>query len=265
MIDSLSISVVRLDQVFRQASQSQIVRSAHAVNAGRMPELERQDESDFYFVETRNSDDAQKRLLTIVTQRIGARFGLDSLREVQVLCPMHRGQLGTQQLNLELQRWFNQSRSDASTVTRDGVSFGPGDKVMQVVNNYDKDVYNGDIGWIVTIDRDAQTLDASFEGSLVRYEFDELDQLNLAYAITIHKSQGSEYPAVVIPLLTEHYIMLKRNLLYTAMTRGAKLVVLVGQRRALEIAIRSADDRRRTTKLKDWLIEASNEQSADRE
>jgi exodeoxyribonuclease V alpha subunit len=257
MIDSQSIPVVRLDQVFRQASQSQIVRSAHAVNAGRMPELEREDGSDFYFVETRDRDDAQKRLLTIVTERIGARFGLDSLRDVQVLCPMHRGQLGTQQLNLELQRWFSRGRSDANTVTRDGAKFGPGDKVMQVVNNYDKDVYNGDIGWIETIDRDAQTLDVNFEDTRTRYEFDELDQLNLAYAITIHKSQGSEYPAVVIPLLTEHYIMLKRNLLYTAMTRGAKLVVVVGQRRALEIAIRSSDDRRRTTKLRDWLMEPS--------
>ena len=255
IIDSQSIPVVRLDQVFRQAAQSQIVRSAHAVNAGRMPEREQADESDFYFVETRDSEDAQRRLLTIVTERIEARFGLDSLRDVQVLCPMHRGLVGTQQLNLELQSHFNRDRSDASTVTRGDSKFGPGDKVMQVVNNYDKDVYNGDIGWVEAIDRDAETLDATFEGRRVQYEFDELDQLNLAYAITIHKSQGSEYPAVVIPVLTEHYVMLKRNLLYTAMTRGKQLVVLVGQRRALEIAIRSSDDRRRTTKLQDWLSE----------
>jgi exodeoxyribonuclease V alpha subunit len=253
MIDSDAVAVVRLEQIFRQAAESQIVRNAHAVNAGQMPELEPSEASDFYFVETRDSQDAVKRLLTIVGERIPARFGLDPMREVQVLCPMHRGRAGTQQLNLDLQKLLNPAHSGSASVTQGGSTYFPGDKVMQVVNNYDKDVYNGDVGWVEKIDRDAQTLEISFEDRPVRYEFDELDQLTLAYAITIHKSQGSEYPAVVMPLLTEHFIMLKRNLLYTGMTRGKQLVVLLGQRRALELAIRATDDLHRTTKLKDWL------------
>jgi exodeoxyribonuclease V alpha subunit len=253
MIDSKAIAVVKLEQIFRQAAESQIVRNAHAVNAGQLPDLEPTQAGDFYFVETRDSEDAAKRLLTIVGERIPARFGLDPMRDVQVLCPMHRGRTGTEQLNLELQKLLNPAFGRSTSVTQGGSTFFPGDKVMQIVNNYDLDVYNGDIGWIERIDQDARVIDASFEHHSVRYDFDDLDQLTLAYGITIHKSQGSEYPAVVMPLLTEHYIMLRRNLLYTGMTRGKQLVVLLGQRRALELAIRNTDDLHRTTKLKDWL------------
>ena len=253
MIDSKAVAVVRLERVFRQAAESQIVRNAHTINAGHMPELEASESSDFYFVETRDGEDAVNRLLTIVSERIPARFDLDPMRDVQVLCPMHRGRAGTERLNIELQKLLNPIRSQTASVTRGESTYFPGDKVMQIVNNYDLDVYNGDVGWIERIDRDAQTLDASFEDRSVRYNFDDLDQLTHAYAITIHKSQGSEYPAVVMPLLTEHYIMLRRNLLYTGMTRGKQLVVLLGQRRALELAIRGVDDLHRTTKLKDWL------------
>ena len=253
MIDSDAIAVVRLTEIFRQAAKSQIIRNAHAVNSGVLPDLTRNDGDDFYFVETSDGADAQARLLKIVAERIPARFDLDPMRDVQVLCPMHRGHAGTQTLNDELKRLLNPTPEASPTVMRDGTSFATGDKVMQVVNNYDKDVYNGDVGWIDSIDPDAETLDIGFEDRVVRYEFEEADQLNLAYAITIHKAQGSEYPAVVIPVLTEHYMMLKRNLVYTGMTRGKQLVVMLGQRRALEIAVRGADDQRRTTKLADWL------------
>ena len=253
MIDSKAIAVVKLEQIFRQAAESQIVRNAHAVNAGQMPELEAASDGDFYFVETRDCEDTAKRLLKIVGERIPARFGLDPVRDVQVLCPMHRGRTGTQQLNLELQKLLNPAFGQSSSVTRGGSTYFPGDKVMQIVNNYDLDVYNGDIGWIEKIDQAEKVVEASFENRSVRYDFDELDQLTLAYGITIHKSQGSEYPAVVMPLLTEHYIMLRRNLLYTGMTRGKQLVVILGQRRALELAIRNTDDLYRTTKLREWL------------
>ncbi|MFT5695136.1 MAG: exodeoxyribonuclease V alpha subunit, partial [Myxococcota bacterium] len=242
-----------LDTVFRQAATSQIITSAHAVNAGQLPSTESVEGSDFYFIETRDSEDTERRLLSVVSERIPARFGLDPMRDVQVLSPMHRGRVGTQNLNARLQSLLKRPHSAEESIERDGATLGPGDKIMQVSNNYDKDVYNGDIGWVSSIDREAQTLIASFDGRTIRYEFDELDQVNLAYAITIHKSQGSEYPAAVIPVVTDHFVMLKRNLLYTAMTRGKQLVVLLGQRRALEIAVRSIADQRRTTKLQEWL------------
>lgn len=253
MIDSEAVPVVRLDTVFRQAATSQIITSAHAVNAGQLPSTESVEGSDFYFIETRDSEDTERRLLSVVSERIPARFGLDPMRDVQVLSPMHRGRVGTQNLNARLQSLLKRPHSAEESIERDGATLGPGDKIMQVSNNYDKDVYNGDIGWVSSIDREAQTLIASFDGRTIRYEFDELDQVNLAYAITIHKSQGSEYPAAVIPVVTDHFVMLKRNLLYTAMTRGKQLVVLLGQRRALEIAVRSIADQRRTTKLQEWL------------
>ena len=253
MIESRALPVVRLTEIFRQAAESQIVQNAHAVNAGSLPNLTTTQDSDFFFVETRDSDDTQARILKIVAERIPARFGLDPMRDVQVLCPMHRGSVGTQSLNAVLKQTLNPTSNSAPKLSRDGVDFAQGDKVMQVINNYDKDVYNGDVGWVGAIDLEAKTADIKYESRVVRYAIDELDQINLAYAITIHKSQGSEYPAVVIPLLTEHFVMLKRNLLYTAMTRGKQLVVLLGQRRAIEIAVRGSDDLRRTTKLADWL------------
>jgi exodeoxyribonuclease V alpha subunit len=253
MLESRALPVVRLTEIFRQAAESEIVRNAHAVNAGDLPNLTTTQDSDFFFVETRDSDDTQARILKIVAERIPARFGLDPMRDVQVLCPMHRGSAGTQSLNAVLKQTLNPTSDSAPKLSRDGVDFTQGDKVMQVINNYDKDVYNGDIGWVGAIDLEGKTADIKYESRVVRYAIDELDQINLAYAITIHKSQGSEYPAVVIPFLTEHFVMLKRNLLYTAMTRGKQLVVLLGQRRAIEIAVRGSDDLRRTTKLADWL------------
>jgi len=252
-ISAGTLDVVRLTEVFRQASESQIIAAAHQINAGRMPVFASQPDADFHFVEAGDPDTAAQRIVTIVRERIPARFGLDPIRDVQVLCPMHRGRVGAQSLNLELQSVIHPPRLGEPSVERAGWRYSVGDKVMCVENDYDRDVFNGDVGRVIGIDVERSQLRVEFDGRGVAFPFDELDRLVLAYAITIHKSQGSEYPAVVIPLTTQHYPMLQRNLIYTGVTRGRRLVVLVGQRRALEIALRSADTRQRWSKLVDWL------------
>ena len=251
VIGAETVPVIRLTQVFRQAAQSRIITSAHRINAGAMPELTAPEGSDFYFVEADAPEDAARRLLAVVSARAPARFGLDPVRDVQVLCPMNRGSLGARALNVELQRVLNPP--GALRVERFGWTFGPGDKVMQVANSYERDVFNGDLGIVASIDPEEDVLTVRFEGRAVEYGFGELDELVLAYATTIHKAQGSEYPAVVIPLSTQHYAMLARNLLYTGVTRGKRLVVLVGSRRALAMAVRNGGARRRWSKLGEWL------------
>ena len=191
------------------------------------------------------------RIVELVQSRIPRRFGLNPIRDIQVLCPMNRGGVGARSLNIELQAALNPSGE--TKVERFGWTFAPGDKVMQIENDYDKEVYNGDIGYVEGVDVDEGELTASFDGRTVTYGFGELDTLVPAYATTIHKSQGSEYPAVVIPVLTQHYAMLQRNLLYTGVTRGKKLVVLVGQPKAVAIAVKNASGRRRWSKLDEWL------------
>jgi exodeoxyribonuclease V alpha subunit len=257
-IASDAIRVVRLSEVFRQSTQSQIIRAAHDINAGRMPALEAAADADFHFVEADDPDTAAQRIVTVVRDRIPARFGLDPLREVQVLCPMHRGRVGAQSLNLELQDAIHPVQLGQPSVERMGSRFSAGDKIMCIENDYERDVFNGDVGRVVEVDVERAELIAEFDDRQVAYPFDELDRLVLAYAITIHKSQGSEYPAVVIPLTTQHYPMLQRNLIYTGVTRGRKLVVLVGQRRALAIALRNADAGQRWSKMKDWLRESGS-------
>lgn len=253
IIGSGAIPVVRLTEVFRQAAQSKIITSAHRVNRGQMPDLAKPDgESDFYFVPAEDPDQAVTRILEMVKSRIPKRFGLDPIRDIQVLCPMNRGGVGARSLNIELQAALNPSGNNK--VERFGSTFAPGDKVMQIENDYDKEVYNGDIGYVEGVDIDEGELTASFDGRTVTYLFGELDALVLAYAATIHKSQGSEYPAVIIPVLTQHYAMLQRNLLYTGITRGKRLVVLVGQRKAVAIAAKNVSGRRRWSKLNEWLI-----------
>ncbi|GBR58305.1 DNA helicase RecD/TraA [Acetobacter senegalensis DSM 18889] len=251
IIGSGAVPVVRLTEVFRQAAQSRIITNAHRINEGTMPELSAEEGSDFYFVEATEPEVGLRKLLAVVRDRIPARFGLDPVRDVQVLCPMNRGGLGARSLNIELQQALN-SPGEVK-VERFGWTYGPGDKVMQIANDYDRDVFNGDLGVIDRIDVEEDELTVLFDGREVVYGFGELDELVLAYATTIHKSQGSEYPAVVIPLVTQHYAMLARNLLYTGVTRGRKLVVLVGQKKALAIAVRNQGGRRRWSKLREWL------------
>ena len=252
IIESGAIPVARLTEVFRQAAQSQIIINAHRINEGTIPDLRKPEgESDFYFVPADDPETAVPRILDLVRARIPQRFGLDPIRDIQVLCPMNRGGVGARSLNIELQAALNPAGE--RKVERFGWTFAPGDKVMQIENDYDKEVYNGDIGYIDDVDPDDGELTASFDGRIVTYGFGELDTLVPAYAATIHKSQGSEYPAVVIPVMTQHYAMLQRNLLYTGVTRGKRLVVLVGQKKAAAIAAKNISGRRRWSKLNEWL------------
>lgn len=252
IIASGPVPVVRLTEVFRQAAESRIITSAHRINQGSIPDLSKPEgDSDFYFVQADDPETAVQRIVDLVKTRIPQRFGLDPIRDIQVLCPMNRGGVGARSLNIELQAALNPAGD--RKVERFGWTFAPGDKVMQIENDYDKDVYNGDIGYIDDVDPDAGELMASFDGRAVTYGFGELDTLVPAYAATIHKSQGSEYPAVVIPVMTQHYTMLQRNLLYTGVTRGKRLVVLVGQKKAVAIAVRNVSGRRRWSKLNEWL------------
>jgi exodeoxyribonuclease V alpha subunit len=251
VIASGAMPVVRLTEVFRQAAESRIIVNAHRINQGLMPSLTPIEGGDFYFVDAADAEEGVQKLLAIVQERIPKRFGFDPIGGIQVLCPMNRGGLGARSLNIELQNALNPPGE--IRVERFGWTFCPGDKVMQVENDYDKDVYNGDLGMVSRIDMEESEVSVEFDGREVIYGFGELDELVLAYATTIHKSQGSEYPAVVIPLSTQHYPMLQRNLVYTGVTRGKRLVVLVGQRKALAIAVKGARARRRWSKLQDWL------------
>ena len=255
VIASGAIRVVRLTEVFRQAAESRIVVNAHRINQGLMPELPAEGEaSDFYFVKAETPADGVARVLQVVKERIPRRFGLDPVRDVQVLCPMNRGGLGAHSLNIELQKILNPAREPS--VERFGWTYCIGDKVMQTENDYDKEVYNGDLGVVTRVDPDESEMAIDFDGRTVVYDFGELDEIALAYAVTIHKSQGSEYPAVVIPLTTQHYPMLERHLVYTGVTRGKQLVVLVGQPKALAIAVKGQHTRRRWSKLREWLAGA---------
>ena len=252
IINSAVVPMVRLTEVFRQAAESRIIVNAHRINRGLMPELQKPEEqSDFYFVPAEDPETAVARVVELVKTRIPRRFGLDPIQDIQVLCPMNRGGAGARSLNIELQKALNPAGE--RKVERFGWTFAPGDKVMQIENDYDKEVYNGDIGAVVDVDPIAGELAASFDGRSVTYGFGELDTLVPAYATTIHKSQGSEYPAVVIPVLTQHYPMLQRNLIYTGVTRGKRLVVLVGQKKAVAIAVRGAGTRRRWSRLQQCL------------
>jgi exodeoxyribonuclease V alpha subunit len=240
LIESGVVPVVRLTEVFRQAAHSQIITTAHRINEGQMPEATAKEaDSDFFFVERAEPEQIAATLLEMVKQRIPARFRFDPIRDIQVLCPMNRGSLGIRELNVKLQAELNPARPEEPVVEKFGWQFRVRDKVIQTENNYDKDVFNGDIGQIARIDPLEREVIVRFDQREVVYDFGELDEVGLAYAITIHKSQGSEFPAVAIPLAMQQYMLLQRNLVYTGITRGKKLVVVVGQRRALGMAVKN--------------------------
>ena len=250
LIESGVVPVVRLTEVFRQAANSRIITSAHRINQGQLLELPARDaDQDFYFVEREEPERIADTLVNLVKRRIPNKFKLDPIRDVQVLGPMNRGSLGIRELNARLQAELNPARADEPFVEKFGWQFRVRDKVIQTENDYDKEVFNGDIGQVVKIDPLEQEVTVSFAPREVVYEFGELDELALAYAITIHKSQGSEFPAVVIPLAMQHYLLLQRNLVYTGVTRGKRLVVLVGQPKALALAVRNNRTERRFSGL----------------
>lgn len=254
VIASEAATVIRLTEIFRQAAESKIVVSAHEINQGRVPVLEPPaagTTADFYFIGREDPEAARATIVELVAERIPQRFGFDPITEVQVLAPMHRGELGTASLNRALQERLNPGGGGGTEMVRGERVFRRGDKVMQLRNDYDKNVFNGDIGVIASIDGDDALLRVDFDGRIASYERAELDQLVHAYAVSIHKSQGSEYPVVVLTLATQHFMMLQRSLLYTAVTRGKRLVVIVGSKRAVGLAVKNADARRRYT----WLAE----------
>jgi exodeoxyribonuclease V alpha subunit len=249
MINSGTLPMVRLTEVHRQSSQSLIVTNAHKVNKGTIPQLTFAPdvEQDFYFFECDDADEVANKVVELCTERIPDKFGFNGLRDIQVIAPMHKGQAGVQALNSRLQDALVPKGVPA--IDRGNRQYRTGDKVMQLVNNYDKDVFNGDIGIVQMVNTEKIELTVDFDGRPVRYESRALDELTLAYAVTVHKSQGSEYPVVVMPVHTQHFVMLQRNLLYTALTRARKLMVLVGSRRAIELAVKQSPQNLRNTML----------------
>ena len=252
IIESGAVPVVRLTELFRQGKESRIVAAAHAVNRGVIPDLKRAEPgSDFHWVTAETPEGAARKILEMVSKRIPRAFGLDPVREIQVLCPGKRGSAGAIALNQQLQAALNPSRE--RKIEAFGFTFAVGDKVMQLDNDKERGVFNGDLGFVKRVDRENGLLVVDFDGDEVSYPKLMLDTLVPAYAMSIHKSQGSEYPAVVIPVTTQHYTLLQRNLIYTAITRGKRLVILVGQPRALAMAVKNVSGHRRWSKLDEWL------------
>lgn len=253
IIDSQQIPVVRLTRIFRQAQSSRIVMNAHAINAGQFPNIKNGLDTDFFFISQEDADEIVKLIIGLVRDRLPKTYGYPS-KEVQVLTPMQRGTVGAGNLNIELQNALNPT---GPSLARSGYTFRQGDKVMQIRNNYDKNVFNGDIGYITAVDITERTLSITFDNRVVEYDVTELDEIVLAYAVTIHKSQGSEFPVVVMPVTMKHFVMLQRNLIYTGITRAKKICVLVGTTKALAYAIRNNTVSKRNTKLKERLNNGS--------
>lgn len=249
LIDSKKIPVIRLTRIFRQAQTSRIVMSAHAINQGRFPDISNGKETDFFFIQQEDAEKAAEDIVNLVKNRLPKAYS-QKTSQIQVLTPMQRGVVGAANLNMALQNALNPS---PTALNRGGYSFRQSDRVMQLRNNYDKEVFNGDLGYIESVDTEERTLMVNFEDRLVEYEASELDELTLAYATTIHKSQGSEYPIVVMPVLMTHYVMLQRNLIYTGITRAKKICVLIGSKKALSFAIRNMSVLKRNSKLKERL------------
>ena len=256
IIDSERIPVIRLTRIFRQAQSSRIVMSAHAINQGRFPDTSNGKETDFFFMQMEEPEMVAENIVKLVKERLPKAYK-QPISNIQVLTPMQRGVVGASNLNISLQAALNPSQL---ALNRGGYSFKLNDRVMQLRNNYDKEVFNGDLGYVSQVNMEDRTLQVDFDGKYVEYEVSELDELTLAYATTIHKSQGSEYPIVVMPVLMTHYVMLQRNLIYTGITRAKKICVLLGTKKALSFAIRNMSVLKRNTKLKERLNPSSEQQ-----
>jgi len=253
IIRSGRFTVVRLTEIFRQAQESMIVVNAHKVNQGQLPvlkEIDKPEKTDFQFIQEEDPEKILQNILDLCSETIPRQFRFHPLREIQVLAPMHKGIIGVANLNIELQKRLNPGQPG---ITHGAWNFRLGDKVMQIVNNYDKDVFNGDIGWISKIDAEEREVVIEFDGRPVPYDYSDLDEVVLAYAVSVHKSQGSEYPVVILPVVTQHYLLLQRNLIYTGITRAKKLVIMIGTKKALAIAIRNNKPQRRYTLLSERL------------
>ena len=258
IIDSGVIPVVRLTRIFRQAQSSRIVMSAHAINRGCFPDISNGQHTDFFFMKQEEPEKVAETIVSLVRDRLPKAYRQPTAN-IQVLTPMQRGVVGAANLNMALQQALNHN---TAALVRGGYTYKEGDRVMQLRNNYDKDVYNGDLGYVHSVDMEERTLTVDFDGQLVEYEVSELDELTLAYATTIHKSQGSEYPIVVMPVLMTHYVMLQRNLIYTGITRAKKICVLVGQTKALAYAIHNMKVLKRNTRLKERLAPTATDSIA---
>ncbi len=258
IIDSGVIPVVRLTRIFRQAQSSRIVMSAHAINRGCFPDISNGQHTDFFFMKQEEPEKVAETIVSLVRDRLPKAYRQPTAN-IQVLTPMQRGVVGAANLNMALQQALNHN---TAALVRGGYTFKEGDRVMQLRNNYDKDVYNGDLGYVRSVDMEERTLTVDFDDQTVEYEASELDELTLAYATTIHKSQGSEYPIVVMPVLMTHYVMLQRNLIYTGITRAKKICVLVGQTKALAYAIHNMKVLKRNTRLKERLAPVATDSAA---
>ena len=249
IIDSGAVPVIRLTRIFRQAQTSRIVMSAHAVNAGRLPDLSNGRETDFFFLREEDPEKVAESIVDLVGRRLPGAYGIGA-DSIQVLTPMQRGVVGAASLNIALQQSLN---GNGDSLSRGGYTFRKRDRVMQLRNDYDKEVFNGDLGYITEVNLEDRVLKVDFDGRETEYDSTELDELSLAYATTIHKAQGSEYPVVVIPVMMNHFVMLQRNLIYTGITRARKVCVLIGQLKALSYAVRNLTVQKRNTRLKERL------------
>ncbi|MBP9709285.1 MAG: AAA family ATPase, partial [Oligoflexales bacterium] len=255
LIQSSKIKTFELNKIFRQAASSNIILTAHKINRGENPEFRQEDTSDCIFIETKDTEDFKSRLFELITNTLPKKFNIDPKSEVQLLSPMKKGDFGTQVLNLELQTWLNPN-NNKNGISRNAYKFFTGDKVIQCSNNYELNVFNGDIGFILNIDQKANEATILFGEREIIFNSDQLSDLQLAYAITIHKSQGSEFPIVIIPIALSHYVMLQRNLIYTALTRARRYAIFIGQKKALHMAVGNNRSQKRQTRLSERLLQA---------
>lgn len=254
LIQCRRLPVVKLTKVFRQAAESKIITMAHQINSGSLEGLDSSSpDDDFFFIDREETEKASESLIHLIAGKIPSSFNVDPIKDVQVLCPMNKGNLGVRELNARLQQSLNPPAPSKPSIEKFGITFRLGDKVIQTQNNYDKDVFNGDIGAISSINPEEKILEIVFDSKSVEYEFNELDEITLAYAITIHKSQGSEFPVVVIPVAMQQFVMLQRNLIYTGVTRGKSRVIVIGQPKALQYAVRNRQSATRFSSLRDKL------------